>query len=110
MSTAESVAKAVWELNSSFEDFEDEYNQDETSNQRAVDKKVLHACNPILMFSCKLHTIAFRQLSKHDTIDEGGESGHSANEASEEPLEIGLGDKIDEGGESGQCTDEATEE
>ena len=34
--TAESVAKAVCELNSSFEDFEDEENQDETSNQRAV--------------------------------------------------------------------------
>jgi len=44
------------------------------------------------------------------TIDEGGESGYSANEASKEPLEIGLGDKIDEGGESGQCTDEASEE
>ena len=35
--TAESVAKAVCELNSSFEDFEDEDIQDETSNQRAVD-------------------------------------------------------------------------
>ena len=43
------------------------------------------------------------------TIDEGGESGHSANEASEEPLEIGQGDKMDEDGESGQCI-EASEE
>ena len=56
---------------------------------------------------------AIKELSvdkKYDTIDEGGESGHSANEASEEPLEIGQGDKMDEGCESGQCTDEASEE